>query len=109
MTCRTEAAETRALISVLVVGCVVTIGPTIGMNLKLMTDLRPRADQVSFNYTNGDTTWVIHVAQGYESQAVDMAYHIVKPDLAGTRFANSHFELLDSRGAVLADNTTPCP
>lgn len=98
-----------ALISVLVVGCVVTIGPTIGMNLKLMTDLRPRADQVSFNYTNGDTAWVIHVAQGYESQVVDMACHIVKPDLAGTQFANSHFELLDSRGTVLADNTTPCP
>jgi hypothetical protein len=38
-----------------------------------------------------------------------MACHIVKPDLAGTQFANSHFELLDSRGTVLADNTTPSP
>ena len=96
------------LICVLVVGCVVTLGPTIGMDLKLMTDLQPRANSVEIQWVNGQTTWVIHVAPGHESEAVDMACHTVKPDLAGTQFANSRFTLVDSRGYILADESTPC-
>jgi hypothetical protein len=37
-----------------------------------------------------------------------MACHIVKPDLAGTQFANDRFQLIDSRGFILADENTPC-
>jgi len=96
------------LISVLVVGCVITIGPTVGMDLKLMTDLQPNANQVEFQMVNGGTTWVIHVAPGHESQAADLACRIVKPDLAGTQFANDRFQLIDSRGQILADQNTPC-
>lgn len=96
------------VILVLVVGCVVTMGPTIGMDLKLLADLQPRANQVEFQWANGGTTWVIHVAPGHGSEAVDMACHVVKPDLAGTQFANSPFKLVDSQGYILADETTPC-
>jgi hypothetical protein len=87
---------------------VVTLGPTIGMDLKLLSDLQPRAEQVEIRWENGQTTWIIHVAPGHESEAVDMACHVVKPDLAGTQFANSSFELIDSRGYILADQNTPC-
>ncbi len=96
------------LVAILVVGCVVTIGPTVGMDLKLMTDLQPNANQVEFQMVNGGTTWVIHVAPGHEAQAADMACRIVKPDLAGTQFANDRFQLIDSRGFILADQNTPC-
>jgi hypothetical protein len=38
-----------------------------------------------------------------------MACNVVRPDLQGTQFANSSFELVDQRGYLLADDTTPCP
>ena len=84
------------------------VAPLVGMDLKLHNALGPRAESVSFNWHNGDTTWVIYVAPGYESQAADMACHVVKPDVAGTQFANSGFELVDSRGYLLAEEAKPC-
>jgi hypothetical protein len=92
----------------LVVGCVVVVAPTMVMELKLVNDLGPQSQSVEFRIDNGRTAWVIHVAPGYEDQAVDMACHVVRPDLAGTRFATDHFQIVDRNGHVLADDTTPC-
>ena len=91
-----------------VAGCVVAFAPVVSTNLRLNDDLGPRASQVEFRWFNGTVTWVIHVAPGYEDQATDMACHVVRPDLQGTQYANSSFELVDQRGHVLADETTPC-
>jgi hypothetical protein len=91
-----------------VAGCVVAFAPVISTNVKLNNDLGPRASRVEFQWSNGTVTWVIHVAPGYEDQATDIACHVVRPDLQGTQYANSSFELVDQRGHLLADETTPC-
>ena len=97
-----------AIIGVLVVGCGILVAPLVSMDLKLKNDLGNRADSVSFNYTNGQTTWVIHVAQGHEAEAKDMACNVVRPDLAGSQYSSNGFELVDSQGYILADESTPC-
>jgi hypothetical protein len=97
-----------ALMLVIVVGCVVVLTPALTMDLKLVNDLGPRAQQVTFDIQKGHTVWTIHMARGYESQAVDVACHIVRPDLAGTQFATDSFVLVDVNGNRLADETTPC-
>jgi hypothetical protein len=106
--CLISFAIFLGIVLVLVVGCVIVVGPTLGMELKLINDVGSRAQTVEFRIDNGRTEWVIHLAPGYENQATDIACHIVRPDLAGTQFANDPFEIVDQNGRVLADETTPC-
>jgi hypothetical protein len=89
-------------------GCVVLFAPTIATEVKLTQDLGPRASKVQFNLINGKTSWTIELAPGYESQATSIVCHIIKPDLKGTQFADAPFEVVDSDGFPLADETTPC-
>ncbi|MGD0123327.1 MAG: hypothetical protein ABSC46_12300 [Candidatus Limnocylindrales bacterium] len=90
-------------------GCLVVVAPAVSTTLKLNGDLGARGSKVEVQFINGQTIWVIHVAPGYEGGATDMACNVVRPDLQGTQFANSSFELVDQRGYLLADDTTPCP
>jgi hypothetical protein len=94
---------------VLIGGCTfVVLGPLIGRDVKLTQDLGTnRVSSVSFNSTNGVTTWLIHLNAGYDSQseANTLACTIVKPDVG-----NDHFEMIDSGGfEVVNDMTMVCP
>jgi hypothetical protein len=90
-------------------GCVVVAYPYISTDIKLYQDLgTERISSIEIQMTNGETSWTIHVKPGHESEAADMACHIIRPDLQGTQFANSPFYLVDSYGHVLASNLTPC-
>jgi hypothetical protein len=97
------------LIAVLVGGCAIVIAPIVGTEVKLTQDLGSRADGVSFNWNNGLTTFSITLAPGEETQATDIACHIVKPDIASSSTANAHFVIYSARGVWLADDTTSCP
>ena len=94
---------------VFVGGCTaLVLGPMISKDIKLTQDLGTnRVSSVSFNSTNGVTTWVIHLKAGYdtETEANTLACTIVKPDLG-----SDHFELVDSDGFELVnDYTLVCP
>ncbi|MGZ6267855.1 MAG: hypothetical protein ACXWNR_04740 [Candidatus Limnocylindrales bacterium] len=96
------------LLVVIVAGCAWLIGPIVGTEVKLNQDLGPRATGVDFNWNNGATTFVIHLAPGYKSEAERIACQIVKPDLRTSSTPDAHFEIVNSRGYLLADETTPC-
>jgi hypothetical protein len=102
------------VLAVIVVGagsCTVLALPYIQTIVKLQQDLGTRDSSISFNNTNGNMTWVIHLSPGNDSQAdaAIIACTIVRPDLRGTQFSNSDFELIDSDGFLVADNNTVCP
>jgi hypothetical protein len=96
------------VLAIIVVGvraCVVYIGPAVMTDIKLLQDLgTTKVSAVDFN----TGTWTIHVRPGYESDATYMACRIIRPDLQGTQFANSPFQVVDSHGTVLASDRTPC-
>lgn len=100
------------LIVALVSACAVTLGPVIGTEAKLLSDLGPRASSVNFNWNNGTTTFTIYLAPGQESQATYIACHIVKPDIQASSTPNAHFVIYGTSGAYgnmwLADENTPC-
>ena len=102
------------VLAVLVVGvggCTVFALPYIQTTVKLQQDLTGKVSNISFNNTNGNMTWVIHLEAGHDSasEATDIACNTIRPDLKGTQFANSDFELIDSEGYLVADNNTVCP
>jgi len=92
----------------LVAGCAVVFVPIIQTDVKLNQDLGPRASSVELSWVNGETTFTIHLAPGYESQAESIACRIVKPDIKTSSTPNAHFEIVSSGGYILADDTTPC-
>src|SRR5664279_3893583 len=96
------------IVAVLVGGCVVLIAPIVGTDLKLQQDLGSRAQSVSFNWNNGVSTFVITLSPGQESQAENIACHIVKPDIASSSTKDAHFVISSANHAWLADDTTPC-
>jgi hypothetical protein len=96
------------LIVFLVGGCAFLFVPIIQTNLKLNQDLGPRASSVDFSWVNGETTFTIHLAPGYESQAESIACRIVKPDIMASSTPNAHFRIVSYGGYLLADETTPC-
>jgi hypothetical protein len=96
------------LVVVLVGGCTILLAPIIGTDLKLQQDLGSQAESVSFNWNNGVSTFVVTLASGQESQAENIACHIVKPDIASSSTPNAHFVIYDASKHWLADDTTPC-
>jgi hypothetical protein len=96
------------IVAVLVGGCVVVIAPIVGTDLKLQQDLGSKAEGVSFNWNNGVSTFVINLAPGQESQAENIACHIIKPDIQSSSTPNAHFVIYSANRAWLADDTTPC-
>ena len=92
-------------------GCTVLFLPYIQTELKLTQDLGSSASSVSFDNSNGSVTWIIHLKAGSDSQsqAAAVACNVVRKDLQGTQFANDPFEIVDSQGYLVADNTTACP
>jgi len=98
------------LVVVGVGGCVVIAWPYAEPIVKLELDLgTTRVSSISISSDGGETIVVIHVKPGYEGQATTMACGIVRNDLAGTKYANDPFELVDQNGNILATNLTPCP
>ncbi len=91
---------------VLVGGCTVFVaGPYITTTIKLYQDVgTDRMSSLNFETVNGQLTWVIHLKAGFESEATDIACHVVWPDLNGAAF-----EIVDDLGHVLATDMTPCP
>ena len=106
--CLIAALIVIGLLVVLVGGCAWLFAPIVGTEVKLTQDLGPRATRVDFNWNNGATSFVIHLAPGYESQAESITCHVVKPDLQTSSTPNAHFQVVSSRGYILADETTPC-
>lgn len=96
------------LITVLVGGCAIVIAPIVGTEVMLTQHLGSRAEGVSFNWNNGLTTFSITLAPGEETQATDIACHIVKPDIASSSTSNAHFVIYSANHVWLADDTTPC-
>jgi hypothetical protein len=96
------------LFVVLVAGCTWLIAPIVGTEVKLTQDLGPRATRVDFNWNNGSTSFVIHLAPGYEGQAERITCQIVKPDIQTSSTPNARFQVVSSGGYILADETTPC-
>jgi hypothetical protein len=99
------------LLAVLVGGCAITFGPILGTDLKLQSELGSRAESVSFNWNNGQTTFSIYLAPGQD--AVDVACHVVKPIIQSSSTPNAHFVIyahLTTGGPSLpaANETTPC-
>jgi hypothetical protein len=92
-------------------GCTLLALPYIQTDVKLQQDLQGKVTSVSFDNTNGTVKWVIHLNANNSSpsDAAILACTVVRPDLQGTQFANSDFELVDSDGFSVADNHTPCP
>jgi hypothetical protein len=90
--------------------CTVAVYPTASAMVRMTVDLGPRTTGVHFNTDNGQTVIVIELAPGYENEqdAKDIACNIVRPDIRGTWFSNARFEIIDSNGDILADDTTPC-
>jgi hypothetical protein len=107
--CLIAALIVSGLIVLLVGGCVWLIAPIVGTELKLTQDLGPRATSVDFDWNNGGTTFTIHLAPGYESQAESIACRIVRPDIMTSSTPNAHFRIVSYGGYLLADETTPCP
>ena len=91
--------------------CTAFLLPYIQTEIKLQQDLSPSVSSISFDNTNGTVTWIIHLKAGSDSeiQARALACSVIRADLQGTQFANSHFELVDSEGYLVADESTPCP
>jgi hypothetical protein len=92
-------------------GCTYFALPYIQTTLKLQQDLGTRVSSISFNNTNGNMTWVLHLSAGNDSasEATYLVCNTIRPDLKGTQFANSDFEVIDSDGYLVADNNTVCP
>ena len=90
--------------------CTVAIYPSASAMIRMYSDLGPLTKSVEMNTINGQTVIVIELAPGHETEqdAVHIACDIVRPDIRGTWFANASFEIIDSNGDVLADDTTPC-
>ena len=90
---------------VLVAGCTIVVaGPYITTTIKLYQDVgTDRMSGLSFETIDGQTTWVIRLKPGFESDAKDIACQVVWPDLKGTAF-----EIVSASGEVLATDTTPC-
>ena len=105
--CLIAALIVVGLLVVLVAGCAWVVGPIIGTEVKLNQDLGPRATSVEFNWNNGATTFVIHLAPGYESQAEKIACQIVKPDLRTSSTPDAHFEIVSFRGYVAGRRNDP--
>jgi hypothetical protein len=91
--------------------CTAFLLPYIQTEIKLQSDLGPSVSSISFDNTNGTVTWIIHLKAGSDSeiQARALACTVIRADLQGTQFANSHYELVDSDGYLVADENTPCP
>lgn len=93
-------------------GCTAFFWPYIQTEVKLTSDLSGIASSVSFDNTNGNVSWIIHLNSGHDTQdeANQLACSIVKPDLAGTQFKNDQFVLVDHDGYQVVDsNTLTCP
>ncbi len=98
------------LVALGVGGCAVVFGPYVLTEIKLYQDLGTGSvSSISFDDVNGQTTWVIHVRPGHESEATHMACDIIRRDLAGTQFANDDFLVEDQYNQPLAGNYTTCP
>jgi hypothetical protein len=98
------------LVALGVGGCAVVFGPYVLTEIKLYQDLGTGSvSSISFGDVNGQTTWVIHVRPGHESEATHMACDIIRRDLAGTQFANDDFLVEDQYNQPLAGNYTTCP
>jgi hypothetical protein len=92
-------------------GCTYVVYPYASTYIKLYQDLgTDRVSNISIDSNNGATTIIVHLAPGHETEAeaTYVACHIIRPDIAGTPFANASFEIVDSSGDILADDTTPC-
>jgi len=95
------------LISVLVVGCVITIGPTVGMDLKLMTDLQPNATRWSSRWsTANDVGDPRRAGPRVAGRRLGLPHREAGPGRNTVR--QRSFQLIDSRGQILADQNTPC-
>jgi len=96
------------LISLLFVSCIAVLHPLLQVEDKLKSDLGTRATNVDVVSVNGASTFVVHLAPGHDSEGPDVACRIVEPDLQANGLAAAHFEVVDSAGHVVADNSTPC-
>ena len=91
-------------------GCTYFFWPYIQTEAKLTQDVGSSASSVAFENNNGTVTWVIHLKAGVSSSQADSIFcTVVRPDLAGTQFANAQVQIVDSDGYLVADNTTTCP
>ena len=109
--CLIALAVVLVVIVVGVGACTAFLLPYIQTEIKLQSDLGPSVSSISFDNTNGTVTWIIHLKAGSDSeiQARALACTVIRADLQGTQFANSHYELVDSDGYLVADENTPCP
>ena len=107
--CLIAALIVIGLIALLVGGCAYLIGPTVMTDVKLTQDLSGRASSVEFQIINGQTTFIIHLVPAYTDKDTSIACTIVGPDIRSSGTPNVHWEIVDYRGFLLADDSTACP
>ena len=79
----------------------VNIGPYVGTEMKLQTDLGSRGT-VTFDQTNGHRTWIVTLKSAYTGQADLIACGVIRADLKGTQFEHDSILIEDSFGNVLS-------
>jgi DNA-binding CsgD family transcriptional regulator len=103
-----------ALIVALVVGLIATVGPSLGMELKIINDSGGLVRGVDHDWfgppwVSGSDEFRVHMAPGVaDSQGQYVACRIVRPALEGSQFESTHFKVYDWSWKLVADDRTLC-
>jgi hypothetical protein len=71
---------------------------------------RGRIGETRFESTNGHVAFEIRLSAAVpDAQGAEIACQVVRPALKGTPFEGAPFRIYGNAGAVVADDSTPCP
>jgi hypothetical protein len=107
--CLIALVAVAALIGLGVASCVVVLMPAMDTAMKIRDDSHGLVRSASYQWNNGTGEFYLWLETGVpDSAGRDVACHIVRPALKGSQFEYTKFEVIDSRGLVIADERTPC-
>jgi hypothetical protein len=98
-----------ALVVLLIVEAGQVLAPALDVSTKIQQNSHGQVISASYSSDNGVGDFRVTLALGTTaSQARDIACGVVRPALRGSQFDGDRFEVLDTAGQILADDTTPC-
>ncbi len=99
-----------AIVAFLAFSAAQLLGPAADVSKTIQQNSGGLVNSATYKWTNGVgefDIWLAPAAQDAQ-KARDVACTVVRPALKGTRFEGTNFRILDSRGQIVADETTSC-